>query len=353
MYQPNQNFERIMSRMLARIPNGIDKREGSIIWNAIAPVALEIESLYYALDGSMQESYAVSSSREFLLLRGIERGMRPYPATKAIVKGKFNVEVNQGIRFKYKNIIYRVLEVIDNTEHTYKLECEELGEIGNVEEGDLIQVDFVNGLTTSKIVEVLVRGKETEGTEEFRTRYFESFEEQSFGGNIADYTEKTLAIEGVGAVKVTPVWNGGGTVKLTLLDSNFNKATTELISTVQNKIDPNQNAKGLGLAPVGHIVTVDTVTEVEVTIGVRATFLGTMTFEEKVEQFKEVINKYFEELKKKWKEENVVIRPAHITSRLLNLNNVEDITELRINNSTNKLTLTDYQVPKLVGVVKL
>ena len=40
MYTDTQNFEEIMRRMLSRIPNGIDKREGSIIWDALAPAAL-------------------------------------------------------------------------------------------------------------------------------------------------------------------------------------------------------------------------------------------------------------------------------------------------------------------------
>ncbi|NLG89960.1 MAG: phage portal protein, partial [Clostridiaceae bacterium] len=31
-----QTFEAIMQRMLDRVPNNIDKREGSIIWNALA-----------------------------------------------------------------------------------------------------------------------------------------------------------------------------------------------------------------------------------------------------------------------------------------------------------------------------
>ena len=40
---------------------------------------------------------------------------------------------------------------------------------------------------------------------------FDSMDAQSFGGNVADYKERVNAMNGVGGVKVYPVWNGGGT----------------------------------------------------------------------------------------------------------------------------------------------
>ena len=62
-------------------------------------------------------------------------------------------------------------------------------------------------------------------------RLFDAVE--AFGGNVADYREKVNAITGVGGVKVYPVWNGGGTVKLTIIASDFTAPSTELISKVQ------------------------------------------------------------------------------------------------------------------------
>ena len=42
----NFTFENLMERMLERIDDKLDKREGSIIWDALAPAALELEALY-------------------------------------------------------------------------------------------------------------------------------------------------------------------------------------------------------------------------------------------------------------------------------------------------------------------
>lgn len=65
------------------------------------------------------------------------------------------------------------------------------------------------------------------------------------------------AIEGVGGVKVYPVWNGGGTVKIVFSDSKFNVPSKKLIGKVK-VLDPVANQqKGYGLAPIGHLVTVE------------------------------------------------------------------------------------------------
>ena len=49
MYE-NQTFNTIMQRMLNNVSDDIDKREGSIIYTALAPLALELETYYEALD---------------------------------------------------------------------------------------------------------------------------------------------------------------------------------------------------------------------------------------------------------------------------------------------------------------
>ena len=43
-------FEVILNAMLARVPDTIDKRQGSIIYNALAPAAVELQNMYINLD---------------------------------------------------------------------------------------------------------------------------------------------------------------------------------------------------------------------------------------------------------------------------------------------------------------
>ena len=43
-------YEEILQRMLDRVPNNIDKQEGSIISNALAPAAVELAQMYIEVE---------------------------------------------------------------------------------------------------------------------------------------------------------------------------------------------------------------------------------------------------------------------------------------------------------------
>ena len=55
-----ETYEQILQRMLARVPGDIDKREGSIIYDALAPAAVEI-SARSILAGSLWQTFGYSS----------------------------------------------------------------------------------------------------------------------------------------------------------------------------------------------------------------------------------------------------------------------------------------------------
>ncbi len=74
-------YEEILQRMLDRVPNNIDKREGSIIYNALAPAAVELAQMYIEAERILNEGFADTASREYLIKRAAERGITPYPAT--------------------------------------------------------------------------------------------------------------------------------------------------------------------------------------------------------------------------------------------------------------------------------
>ena len=213
----SMTYEVILQRMLNRIPDNMDKREGSIIYDALAPAAAELAILYIEFRIIENESYADTASRDYLIKRAAERGITPHPATNAIVKGIFtpsNVNIPIGTRFNSDNLNYIVISKIQGGQ--YQLQCETEGTVGNGFSTTLIPIDYVDGLETAQISEVLIPGEDEEDTEMLRSRYFESFDTKAFGGNKTDYVQKTNEIDGVGSTKVTPVWNGGGTVKLTI-----------------------------------------------------------------------------------------------------------------------------------------
>lgn len=350
-------YEVILERMLDRVPSvvenqPIDKREGSIIYDALAPAAVELQLAYIELETIYREVFADTATRAFLVRRAKERGIYPYPATAAILKAvstPSSLELEVGERFSLNDLNYEVISKI--TDGEYQVKCETEGKVGNKNLGFMLPIQYVQGLESIELKEVLIPGQDEEDTEAFRARYFASFNSKAFGGNIKDYTEKTMAIQGVGAVKVTPAWNGGGTVKITILDSEFNKASNTLISKVQGEIDPSTEGLGKGLAPIGHRVTVDTAETVTINIATHITFENGQSWGSLRVSIEDAIKGYLLELRKNWQSQvSQTVRISQIEHKILSINGVADISDTKINGKAENLAISGHQVPIYGGV---
>lgn len=337
-------LQRMIDRVLAQNPN-IDTREGSIIYNALAPAAVELQNMYIQLDTILNESFADTQTRDYLIKRCAERGIIPEPATKAILKGEFNIDVPIGSRFSLDMLNYIVIEKI--SDGIFKLECETPGSEGNQQFGTLIPIDYIEGLTSAELTELLIPAEDEEDTESLRERYFNSLESQSFGGNIADYKEKTKQLPGVGGVKVYPVWNGGGTVKLVIIDSTYNVPSSTLIDAVQTAVDPIQNqGKGVGFAPIGHVVTVEGVSATTININTNITYQEGWTWADIEPYVHKAIDDYFFELASSWENENnLIVRISQIETRILNIAGVVDIENTTINGQAQNFVLGADNIP--------
>lgn len=332
-------FEEIMQRMLDRIPDDTDKREGSVIYDALAPCAVELAQLYTELAQFMDECFADTAGRAYLIKRAAERGLSPKPATCAVLAAKFNTTVPAGTRFSLDGLNYTVTD--ENT-----VTCETAGTEGNRHFGRLIPIDYVEGLETAEITSLLIPGEDDEDTEVFRARYLSGLNTSAFGGNITDYKQKTCSIDGVGGVKVYPVWNGGGTVKLVIISSEYTAPSAELVETVQNAIDPTCDGQGVGIAPIGHIVTVEGVSDVTVDIAATITYEDGWDYAACQTYIEEAVGGYLSELRSQWADnEKLIVRISQIETRILSCPGVVDITDTTLNGSAINLTLGADDIP--------
>lgn len=357
MYE-NITFESILQKMLNRIPNTFDKREGSIIYDALAPAALELQNLYIQLDVILNESFVDTQSREYLIKRCAERAIKVEEATYAIRQGEFNIDVPIGSRYSLNKLNYTVIEKI--SDGIFKLQCETAGKLGNLESGTLIPIDYVDGLQTALLTEVLVKGKDEEETEHLRQRYFDSLNSQAYGGNVADYKQKLKSLElksaegfslgSIEGVKIHPVWNGKGTVKAVVMNEKYSKPSTEFINAAQEATDPTQNqGVGAGFAPIGHVVTVAGCGETTVNIQTEMTFQDGWDFASVESFITKAIDEYFTELSKTWdsldENEGLTIRISQIETRLLDLTGISDIANTELNGVAENLTIEADNIP--------
>lgn len=338
MYE-DKTYEAILQEKLARVASSLDKREGSIIFDALAPNSLESAMIYVALDTVLNETFADTASRDYLIKRCAERGISPLPATAAVGVGEFSMDIPIGTRFSCDKYNWVVTEQIESLK--YYLTCETEGADPNGYTGQLIPIEYIEGLATAELTAIVINGEDEEATETLRLRYLNSFDNQSYGFNRGQYIEVTEALPGVGGCKPYRAWDGPGTVKLVITDSDFQPPSSTLINTVQTAIDPTQNSgDGVGLAPIDHEVTVVGADGTAINVSTTLTFTAGWDLNECLPYIKAALDAYYKELNSTWsKEANLIVRISQIESRLLALTGVTDIAGTTINGESTNLTL--------------
>jgi len=353
----DKTFEDILERLLTgareQFPE-LDTREGSLIYSALGPAAAELERIYAALHFALEMSYADTASREFLVRRAAERGIRPLEATAAVVEAVFepeDLQIAHGTRFRAGAVVYAISGY--SVEGRPLLTAESLGRVGNLSGGRLVPLDLVEGLQAAEIRALAVPGRDEEATEMLRQRYMESHRAQSFGGNITAYRERVRAMPGVGGVRVFPAPDGPGTVGVAIIAADYGPPSATLVAAVQEDLDPEPSSgEGRGWAPIGHHVTVRGVEGLPITVSAML-ILESGADESAVQSEAEAaIAAYFTELSAAWDSgEQIVVRVGRVDTRLLELRGVLDVADLTLNGIRGNLALEELQIPRLASVV--
>lgn len=351
-------FDFILQRMLNRVPDTLDKREGSLIYDALAPAAAELAQMYIEIGVNYNLSFVDTATGEYLSRKTAEYGVNRTPATKAVRKGLFYdsnnalVDVPLGGRYAIEDLTYVVSEKI--SVGTFKMTCETAGSAGNSLFGPMLPITYVSGLTRAELVDALVPGEDEETDEHLRQRFYAAVNEQPFGGNVADYKHKINSIDGVGATKVYPVWQGGGTVKCTIIAADWHPPSQTLIDQVQTIIDPTVNSGlGLGTAPIGHKVKIFGASDTTIDIETTVTLASGYTIGMVQDDVNAVIDRYLLELRMDWANQSqITVRTAQIDARILGVQGIDDVSGTKINGQANNLTLGQDDIP-LMGTVTL
>lgn len=344
-------YEEILQRCLDRIPNTIDKRQGSIIYDALAPCCVELAQMYIELSGIYDQVFIDTAVGEALDKLVEQNGVKRKDATYALRKGEFNMVVPVDNRFSDGENTYIVIENIAGTNNSI-LRCEQAGAVGNGYYGSLTPITYLQGLTKAELTDIIDMGDDIESDQDLRIRYMESVTAPQFGGNVYDYQNKVKSLTGVGGCKVIPIWNGGGTVKLIITNSQGGVPTSSLVNDVQEAVDPNQDQQGLGIAPIGHIVTVEGAAAKKITVSATFTLESGVDPTDIQDSVNNIVDNYFKSLLVSWdKEDNLIARISQLETRLLGVAGVLDITNTKMNNSSSNLSLQSNEIPVRQGDV--
>lgn len=154
------DFDNVLTRMLNKIPDNIDKREGSIIYDAISPCAAELAQMYITLKDNIDLVFADTSVDEYLDRLCNQVGIERRQGTKTRKQGNFYdendnlMEIEIGQRFTCKDMYWIVTQKISNG--VYVLECETTGNVGNGISGVMIPIDYIDGLGKAELTSTLI-----------------------------------------------------------------------------------------------------------------------------------------------------------------------------------------------------
>ena len=360
-----QTYQNILKTMLALVPNIYDKRDTSPIQTALGPAACALEEYYLSLDQVQRSAFIQTAVGSDLDLLAVIAGLTRYPASATVRMGVFDAAVPIGSRFSTINGADSINFVATQAatgptegDLYYWLTAEMAGAIGNDYAGPILPINTVPGLGSAQITDILVPGDDTETDDAFRERIIEALNERPFGGNIASYRQFVPSIDGVGSVQVYPTWDGGGTVKLSILGSDWLPATEEVVENVQNAVDPPPNqGLGLGMAPIGAKVTVSAPTPVTVNVSATLALASGYQIGQVRQPIEEAIEAYLLSVRKEWGANTSAISVqyvadvylARITAAIVGVTGVINATSVSINGTAADLILKEtgavQQVP--------
>jgi uncharacterized phage protein gp47/JayE len=347
----DQTYQAILKRMLDRLPSDVDKREGSVAYDMVAPAAAEFAISYLELQNVLNFGFAQSTYGEFLDLRAGEAGLTRKSATKAIGKLQFTGTAGKLIPFGTKVSTNHVKPVyfltteeatIDSTgKVTVPAEAQTAGVLGNIAmDKATIVIGDLAGTVSVTNPEGFDGGTEIESDEDLLKRYLEILQSPQASGNVNDYIKWAQEVDGIGDAKCFPLFNGNGTVKVVVIDSTKQSPTPEKVTEVATYIET--------VRPVGASVTVVGAAEVPINITAKLILEEGRTLAQAQTEINESVGYYLAALAF----DETLVRFHYISALILQCDSVLDYDTLTVNGGTSNITVTEEQVP-VIGTVTL
>jgi len=309
----SKDYDYFLRKMLDAVPDNVDKREGSIIYDALAPAALVMGQQSLDMANVIKETYIKTASGEFLDYRAIEHGTSRYPATQTEAKAKVlndkkepldNVQIGDKFASIGDSPIFYVVTKI-NDDLTVELTAEVKGSSANSYIGQILPVTPNDLFSWAEITEITAPARDVESDDHLRARLLSSQSWIAYGGNVADYLDMTSKIDEVGAAQIYPTWNGGGTVKVVILNNDLMPASASLVQKVKNALDPeDKQAEGYGLAPIDHAVTVTAPEKLIVNVDISVKLDDTKVTRYVKDSITKAVEGYFQSLREDWADIN-------------------------------------------------
>lgn len=346
----NETYETILERMLSRFDDSFDKRQGSVIYDLLAPKAIELAQAYIQMDNVLNLGFAETTSGELLDRRVAEQGLVRKEAIPAAGYVIFTGE--DGTLIEAETLVSTLAE-----EPLYFVTQDDVTIVGGTARVDVLSefggaeynvgTNAVNtvlgnlaGVVAVTNPEPFNGGIDEETDEELYARYLEKVRTPPTSGNKAHYITWAKEIPGIADAKVYPLWDGPGTVKVVVANTSKRTPSQTVLDEVIAYIDEQK--------PVGAEVTVEGVREIPINVDVKVTIQDGMTLEVVRASVIEQIEQYLNSIAFV----SNVVRYTGVGNAILDATGVIDYEELRVRGAATNVIIDSKDVP-VVGTINV
>ncbi len=345
--------QEVLNDMLNEVSQTYDKREGSFIYDALAPAAKQFAKTDENIKVVEEKLSIDKLSGAELRQRVRERtGIIAREATRAIGKVQLTGTgtIQTGDLFETQSgTQFRATETkAITTSGLVSIEAVVAGPGGVVPASTIILFPItLAGFTAVTNPEPTYDGFEAESDADLLQRYYERVRTPATSGNKAHYINWAKEVPGVGDAKVFPLWAGNNTVKVTIINANKEPASTELIETVQEHVDPGGLGLGEGQAPIGAYCTTVSANAKVIDVNFAAMLEPGYTIEQVQPLAEASLTNYLRSIAFKAE----IVSYALIGANIINTEGILDYTELLVNGGTANILLDIEETPVLGTVI--
>jgi len=359
----------LLNLALNEVPEDVDKRQGAIIYDTLAIVSAKMADVFLEVKQIVEQSYIITATKdENIDYRVAERGITRRMETKAERLGEFTypdgnpatVEIGSlfsTIDENKENIINYVVTrpyEISNVAipGAYVLECQTAGTVGNTYYGEILPLSDMDTLGTATLSTVITPARDTEDNDSVKERYFNTFNIEAFGGNVADYRQYMEEFSGVGQTQIYPRTNIDEEIILSCVDPSNQPISEDYQNTLEQELDPenyynngnNTSGMGLGIVPIGHKVSVTAPDKFLINVDLTVILTNSGYLPTVKENIEKNINDYINQVQDNWSDGSgqysTVIYYNKILSSAIDADGVTNITSCTINGGTDDINLT-------------
>lgn len=353
----NYSVEEVHARILARIPDEIDKTEGGFVWDLTYPHAVEIAQLVeFSLAEAVKNLFPAWAYDEMLDAHGQTRGIARRAAIAARgaveISGRAGAEIpagtivtttpdGDGAAIAFATAAAATIGAAGAV--AVEIAAVEPGAAGNVAAGRVnrFEGDAPDGVTGVVNPAATGGGVDVEGEESYRQRLvdYDQSQGESFVGNVADYKRWALEVPGVGGARVLGARDDTGLVTIVITGADGLPASDELRAQVRDAIlRPDDEL--MRKAPPNASVRVITPQTVAIEVRAALALDETATIAGVKGAFLAALRRYYDE------NDEGLVRYNRVAQILMSAPGVVDFSALTLNGGVANIAVGEDEMPE-------